>query len=174
MKNHLFDILLSIPLVWGMIRGIMRGFVFELSILIALIFGGLGSFMLAGKASEYLSKTFEINSVWLPALSHVLMFSLIFFLIILLGKALTSFISMTGFGIFNRSLGAVFGLVKWMLIVSMFVFLINKFISPEALISKNTRENSYLFYPLVKVSDWVYDTVSRIRAIHSEEQREKI
>lgn len=148
MSKYLLDILIAVPLLWGLIRGIMRGFIFEIAILAALTLGMAGGFALAGLASGYLAKSFAISGRWLPSLSFFVVFSAISLLIIILGKALTSVISITGLGIPNRLLGGLFGFCKWWLITGIAVWLLTPMQAHFQFISKQQQDDSYLYTPL--------------------------
>ena len=148
MNAHLPDLILCIPLLWGAIRGFMRGLIFEIALLAGLALGLFGGFALAGLASDYLSRSFSISGTWLPVLSFTLVFITISFLVILLGKLLTKVVGFTGLGIFNRILGLLFGLTKWVLILSAVLWLIKPLDENFHLIPAEKKENSYLMKPL--------------------------
>ena len=148
MNKYLLDILIAVPLLWGLGRGILRGFVFEIAILAALTLGMAGGFALAGLASNYLAKSFDIPGQWLPSLSFFVVFTAISLLIIILGKALTSVISITGLGIPNRLLGGLFGFCKWWLITGIVLWLSLPLQQGLVWPSKQQQDDSYLYAPL--------------------------
>ena len=138
MSKYLLDILIAVPLLWGLIRGIMRGFIFEIAILAALTLGMAGGFALAGLASGYLAKSFAISGRWLPSLSFFVVFSAISLRVI----------SITGLGIPNRLLGGLFGFCKWWLITGIAVWLLTPMQAHFQFISKQQQDDSYLYTPL--------------------------
>ncbi len=159
MSNHWIDILLAIPLAWGLIRGFMRGLVFELAMLAAITIASMGSFYLAKKVSVMLAETIPMTGNWLAILSHVLVFGIIFVLIWFLGKALTNIVSSVGLGFINRLLGGIFGLCKWMILVSILVFLIQRFDPGFKILSRDKRDASWLYKPIAAVSESLYSLV---------------
>lgn len=157
MKNHLLDIVLGLPLIWGLIRGFLRGFIFEITILGALVVGSVGSFFLAERVSRFTTETFPDMGNWPPVLSHLVVFLAIFILIYFIGKSLTNVIDSVGLGFMNRLAGGIFGLLKWALIVSVFVFLFYHYDINYRFISLESRETSHLFDPMAKGAKLLYE-----------------
>ena len=162
MKTHLLDIILCIPLLWGIIRGFMRGVVFELAILAAITLGFLGGFTLAGIVTGYLAGTYSITGKWLPSLSFILVFIVISLLVLMLGKLLTKVISLTGLGILNRIAGGLFGLIKWFLILGIILCLSNPLIERFHLISPAKKEQSWLYKPLCVIGKFLIPGMGKI------------
>lgn len=156
MNTYLLDIILLIPLLWGLVRGFLRGLVFELAILAAMAAGVYGSFYLSGKVAVFVTEKFNTTSIWLPFFSYLVVFLLIFVSIYFLGKSLSNVISSVGLGFMNRLLGGIFGLMKWLLVVSALVFVINKFDNNCNYIKEHMREDSKLFKPISKLSVTLY------------------
>ncbi len=80
------------------------------------------------------------------------MFLLISTGIILLAKLFTSLINMAALGIFNKIAGAVFGGLKYALVISIVIFYFNKLDTKYNWLSPDTKAESHLYYPLAKVA----------------------
>ena len=69
---------------------------------------------------------FDWNPAAIQASAYFLVFIIIVFGISLLAKALTKVISLAALGLFNRFLGALFGVIKWGVFLCVAFFLIGK------------------------------------------------
>ena len=160
---NVLDIIICIPLLWGVYKGFTKGVIYEVFLLMALAVGIWGGFKFAYLASEYLQKTFSINALWLPLLSFLTVFAIIVVLIILLAKFLEGIIKITGLSIVNKILGAVFGMLKWALIVSIVFYLLKPFNEKMNFISKEKEENSFLYGYITKLGTLVAPELSKLK-----------
>jgi membrane protein required for colicin V production len=146
------DIIIAIPILWGMFKGFRRGLIIELCTLMALVLGIYGAAEFSDIAGEFLQAEFNTD----PRLSNVLAFALVFVLIVIVvfifGKTLEKVIKMVALGLFNKLLGMIFGGAKFLLIVSSLLFLINGFPITEKLLPDHWRQDSYLYEPAAAVA----------------------
>ena len=71
------DIILSVPLMWGLYKGLSKGIIKELAALTALIAGIYGAIHLADNIHPYLKEQFAITSSFLPIVSFAITFIII-------------------------------------------------------------------------------------------------
>ena len=112
------DYILLIPLLYGLYRGFTKGLIIELASLLALILGIYGSLHFSSFTFELLSGYIEIKAVYLQLVSYGLTFLIIAVLISFIGKILTMLIKLVALGFINRMMGAIFGGIKVLLILS--------------------------------------------------------
>ena len=106
------DLILAIPLLWGLIIGFKKGLIFELASLFALILGIWGSIHFSSFVSTKLTSFFEIQEEWLGVISFLVTFSLIVISVFLLARLLNKSLKLMALGFINRLSGAIFGLLK--------------------------------------------------------------
>ena len=159
----ILDIIICIPLLWGAYKGFTKGVIFEVFLLMALAVGVWGGFKFAYLASEYLQKTFHVNSSWLPLLSFLTVFAIIVVLIILLAKFLEGMIKITGLSIVNKILGAVFGMLKWVLIVSVVFYLLRPFNEKMSFVSKEKEEKSFSYKYITMIGALVAPELAKLK-----------
>lgn len=141
------DIVLAIPLLWGLIRGFMRGFIIEIASLFALVLGVYGAIHFSFYMESLLVEHTEMAGSTLSVSSFALTFIAIVIGIHLGAKLLQKIISMAALGIVNRIAGAVFGLLKWLLIASYTLSFVNGF-GGLGLLNDASKKDSVL-YPLI-------------------------
>ena len=165
------DIFIAIPLLWGMFRGFRRGLIIELCTLMALILGVYGAATFGDMGGSYIESEFHTD----PRLSHVLAFSIIFILIVVVvfifGKVLEGLIKMVALGLVNKIFGMLFGSLKFALILSGVLYMLNGFPLTDNLISNKSKNDSYLYspiqglapklFPILKNQTWLNDVRDR-------------
>lgn len=160
---NLLDIIICIPLLWGIYKGFTKGFIFEVALLIALILGVWGGLHFASFASDYLQPKFNIHGRWLFSISFLIIFLGIVVLLILFAKFLEGMVKITGLGIFNRLLGAMFGAAKWLFIIGIVFHLLQSIDTKDYLLSQEKKEKSFLYVPAVKLTTWLIPELKKIK-----------
>ena len=69
---------------------------------------------------------------------------------------------MTGLGFINRFLGAVFGAIKYALVISLVIHFIDFADSKDNLIHSTTKGSSLLYYPIKDFSAFFYPVVKTV------------
>ena len=142
---NIIDIILIVPLLWSAYRGFTKGFIIELSSLAALILGVYFAYYFSGYAQSFLVKIFDIGSQYLHIASFALTFIVVVILIIVLGKVLEKFINILSLGFFNKLAGALFGVFKIVLILSVLLIIIENFDSKHTIITQKSKKESFLY-----------------------------
>lgn len=121
------DIILLIPLVFGAVLGFRKGLLLEIFGVLAFVLAIIGGFKLMETGMVYLSEYFENFDQLLPFISFLVIFLAIIILVNMLGKLLKKMIDLTLLGGFDKFAGAILGLVKWAIGVSILLWLVNNF-----------------------------------------------
>jgi membrane protein required for colicin V production len=145
--NYL-DIVLAIPLLWGLYKGISKGIVKELASLVALILGIYGAVHFADSIHPYLKEQFSIESSFVPIVSFAITFIVIVLVVRLVGFIIDKVIKMVALGVISRLLGGVFGVFKTAFIISGLLLVINTFDYYLKLIPIDQKKASILYQPI--------------------------
>lgn len=145
--NYL-DIILAIPLLWGLYKGLSSGIIKELSSLLALLLGIYGAVHFSALLEPELAQHFSIEASYLPALSFGITFIVIVLLVRLLGLLLDKIIKLVSLGMLSRLLGGVFGVLKAAFIMSALLLMFNVFDVHLELIPKKQKKQSLLYMPI--------------------------
>jgi membrane protein required for colicin V production len=146
------DIILSILLLIGLVRGFMKGFVFEIAILGALFLGMYAAFHFASFIQSPLLKIAKMNPRTLSFVSFLVMFLLVAVAVFFLARLFEGLIKIAALGIFNKILGAVFGLFKYAFIISLVLYFFNQLDAQHHYLPPDKKAESHLYYPLLKIS----------------------
>jgi membrane protein required for colicin V production len=152
--NYL-DIIIAVPLIWGLYRGFTKGFVIELATLIAVCLGMFGAIKFSYFVSNYCRENFNWTSEYLPLISFVITFLIIVILVYLIAKAIEQFVRLAALGIFNRVAGSVFGILKFAIALSCLIYVLNTSHPGDKIIPEEQQEGSLLFKPVASIATTV-------------------
>ena len=153
------DYILLIPLLYGLYRGFTKGLIIELASLLALTLGIYGALHFSSLTFEFLSHYVEINTVYLQLVSYGLTFSIIVMFISLTGKILTMLIKLVALGFINRMMGAIFGGIKVLLILSVFISFFDRFNKQFGMINDEILSSSLMYNPIRIQAEQIYPNV---------------
>jgi len=154
--NYL-DIVIAIPLLYGLIKGFTNGLIKEITGLLGLIIG----VYVALNFSFYLHPKFEEvlggYEQFIPIIAFATLFIVSVLMIKILGYIIDKLTKALALGFVSRILGAIFGFLK---VVVIFSFLL-AIISDYDLIDKNTQDESVLLKPIQEVSDLITPEINK-------------
>lgn len=113
------DIILAIPLCWGVIQGVRHGLVKEIASLIAIIIGIYVARYWSVGVADFLTDITRWTPDICQIIAYILVFIMVALIIHLLAYMISKILSAIMLGWVNRLLGALFGVVKMLLILSL-------------------------------------------------------
>ena len=114
------DLVLTVFVAFLLVKGIWKGFVKEISGILAVVGGVITSFMFHSAAEEFLSPYF--GPKYLGFVAYSILFIAAYLGIMLLGRFIDRVVKSVMLGSFNRILGGLFGLLKALLWTSLCVY----------------------------------------------------
>ncbi len=164
------DIVLGAFLVFGLVRGFMKGLFVEIASLIAIIAGVYGAMHFSHFVGEKLGNNVDWDEKYVNVAAFAITFFVIILLVALAGKAFTKLADFASLGILNKILGAIFGTLKIGFILSVLLIIFShtnntiEFITPEKL------EQSVLYKPVKGFASMVFPNIIK----QEEELREEL
>ena len=131
------DVVIIIIIGYGLIRGIFRGMVKEISSIIGVFAGFYAAYSYYPLVSEIM-EDWITNVSFLNILSFMLIFCVIFFVISILGVIIKYLMHVASLGWMDRLLGASLGFAKAILIVSIILVALTAFLPKGAPIIKTS------------------------------------
>ena len=156
---NVLDVIVIICLGYGLIRGLIKGFIVEISGVIAIFFGVLGAFKFASLFTQFVFKYVALDPKIVQGICFLILFVGIIYGISLLAKMITKTLQIIALGLLNRIMGGLFGLIKWLVIISSLILVfyqIESVISlvPEAYIAESIAY-TYLVDLGILLFDWL-------------------
>lgn len=142
------DIVLGGLILFGLIRGFMKGLFVEIASLAALILGVYGAIHFSDFVAEYFESKVDWNESTINITAFVVTFVIIVLVISLAGKALTKLADFAAMGMLNKLLGGLFGALKIGLILSVILVVLTKMNRTIPFVDEETIEDSVLYEPV--------------------------
>lgn len=142
------DIILLLAIGAGAVRGFMKGFLKQLTSILGLIVGLIAAKALYASLAEELCPAVTDSMTVAQVLSFIVIWIAVPLIFTIVASVLTKAMEVISLGWLNRLLGAALGGVKFLLLASLLICVI-EFIDPgNQLISETKKEASVLYYPV--------------------------
>ena len=147
------DIFLSLIIAWGAYNGFSKGLVNELASVLGIITGIYLAKNFYPLLDIKLKPIFESEAGFISILSSMLIFLFSIMIFKAIAKLLTKFLKLISLGLLNRIIGAVFGIIKSVLLLCVVIFIFSKINKITATIDYTTLNQSFLYSNIEKIND---------------------
>ena len=156
---NVFDIVIAALLIFGFVRGVMKGLFVEVASLAALIGGVYGAIHFSYFIGDFLKEAVSWDQEYVSLAAFAGTFITIIVTIALLGKMLTKLADFAALGIINKILGGVFGAIKIGLILSVIFIFFGKMNDTIPFVKKETLDESILYAPVKKIAPTIFPSI---------------
>ena len=153
------DILILLPLLVGLVIGIKRGLIIELTNLISIIAGVVCARLLSAPVAAWIAQQFTWPEAVCSVVAYTLLFLVSTILLYLLGKLLTKLFKAVKLGWLNRLLGGVFGLAKYAIIVLFVVLCVHQLDTQFQFLQEDLKEESVVYKAVIPLSENTWYTM---------------
>ena len=154
---NMLDVIVIICLGYGLISGLIKGFIVEVSGVIAIFFGALGAFKFASLFTQFIFKYVDLDPKIVQGICFLILFIGIVYGISLLAKMITKTLQIIALGLLNRIMGGLFGLTKWLVIISSLVLVFNQIESVISFIPQAYIDESIAYTYFVDLGVLLFD-----------------
>ena len=151
-----FDILMITILVYGLIRGIFRGLVREFASIVGVLGGFYAAYTYYPHAARLISPWIT-NKAYLNILSYMAIFSVVVIIVSVLAVVIKYLLNIAYLGWVDRVSGALFGVLKGVLVVSVVFIVLTAFLPQGTPFIKNAA----LAPPIATVSEVMAKVLSK-------------
>ncbi len=155
----IIDIILGALILFGLIRGLMKGLFVEIASLVALVAGVYGAIHFSNFAAEFLTVKVDWNEKTINIVAFAITFVIIVLAIALAGKALTKLADFAALGIINKILGAAFGALKVAAILSVVLIIFDRFNKTIPFADEESLESSILYKPVKNLVPTIFPSI---------------
>jgi membrane protein required for colicin V production len=153
--NYL-DIVIALPLLWGVYRGFTKGLIISVASLLALVLGIYIAIHFSSFFGEYINRWFHPDPKRLKVLSFAITFLIVVILVRLIGWGLDKLIKAVALGFVNRFLGVFFNLLKWAFILSILISIMDSGDRTKNLIDEKVKDESILYRPVSMIAPFIF------------------
>ena len=159
---NVLDIILGCLLLYSVYSGLKNGLFVELASLLALIVGIYVTIKFSAVMRDFL-----VNAMsWSPKYISVVAFALTFLVVVvcihLCAKIFTGVASFAYLGWLNKLAGAIFSLLKTILILSIVLNLFQKINVNGIMASKETLDASVFYNPIQEISAYIFPSLEKL------------
>ena len=153
------DIILIALLLFGLVRGFMKGFFVEVTSLVALAIGLYGAIHFSYFVADLLKDSVEWTEKYIQIVAFASTFVIIVILISFVGKILTKIADTASLGIMNKVFGAAFGIVKIGLILSVVLIVFDKLNKTIPFVKEEKLQSSMLYLPVKNFAPLLFPSI---------------
>ncbi|MDA0758030.1 MAG: CvpA family protein [Bacteroidetes bacterium] len=155
--NYL-DIFIICVLIFGFIRGFIKGLIMEISSLFAIVLGTYGSLKFSDVTLDWISSNFsnqisDIDDGYLKIASFAFTFLVIIVFVSIIGKGINGVVKLVALGLINKILGGLFGAIKYVLILSFLFVFFEALNSTLFLVDESFFETTLLYGSIIEIGD---------------------
>ncbi len=155
----IIDIILGALLLFGLVRGLMKGLFVEVASLVALIAGVYGAIHFSDFAAGFLDGKLDWDEKYINIVAFAITFVIIVLAIAMAGKALTKLANFAALGILNKLLGGVFGALKIGFILSILLIVFDNLNNTIPFADKDDLEQSILYKPVKGLAPMIFPSI---------------
>ncbi len=159
---NIFDIIIAALLIFGFVRGLMKGLFVEIASLIALIAGVYGAIHFSYFIGNFLADRVSWDERYITIISFAITFVIIVLVIASFGKMLTKIADFAALGMLNKLLGGVFGALKTGLILSIILLVFAKLNNTIPFISNEQKDDAILYEPVKNLAPTLFPNFLKI------------
>ncbi|MGJ8715435.1 MAG: CvpA family protein [Maribacter stanieri] len=170
----LLDILLGLPLIWGLWKGYKNGLFMEIASIVALVAGIFGAIHFSYITGNYLSEQLDWDERNMSIIAFIITLILIIIIVNLAGKILTKVANFVMLGSLNKIAGGIFGVLKVAILLGAAFIFFDRMDNTFGLIKEETKQESVLYQPIKDIGALIFDTVLKNEVLPKESTEEPV
>jgi membrane protein required for colicin V production len=151
MSLNYIDYVIIALLALFIVLGYRKGIIIGLATISALILGIYAAVHFSNYLDRTLAEHLHPSAKWLPILSFCITFILVVIAVMVTAKLTEKLVDIVGMGFFNHLGGAVLGLAKGIILVSVLLFLFKSADPKGKWLTEKDRQGSYFFNRVAEV-----------------------
>ncbi len=153
------DIIILTPIAFGLVVGIWRGLVKEVTAMGAILVGVIFAKVFAPDLAELLIETFAWSKEVMLLVCYVIIFVVVTLSLHFISKLITKFLKKISLGWLNHLLGALFGGFKWALLVSVLLTCFDLLDQKFEILQPNVKESSWAYEPIKAIAGTTWNVI---------------
>lgn len=156
---NVLDIILLALLVFGVVKGIIKGFVLEAASLFGVILGVYAAKIYSSSFAYSLHHWFDLSVKYIVPVAFFLIFIFSIIIFHLLAKIIDKTVKINMLKKMNQFLGALFSLLKYAFLISIFLNVFQAIDEKAHFIKESKKNDSLLYYPIKSLVPTVFPYV---------------
>ncbi len=153
---NFIDLILVILLAISVIMGFRNGLIKEIASLVGLILGIYAAIHFSDVTADFIGEFFNITGKYQYIIAFIITVAIVVIIIAAIAKIIDRFLKALMLSFINRIAGSVFGFIKGIFWISLFIMLLGFLKIEDRLISPNQQQGSRFYYDVKGVAPWVF------------------
>ena len=153
------DILILLPLLIGLIRGLMKGLIVEISSIVAILLGFFGAKYWSATFASWLMQQFEWSETACIVVAYALLFAGITLALNIIARLLSKLFQKIQLGWLNRLLGGIFGTAKWGIVIVALVLCVHNLDKQLQFLRPELKEKSVVYTTLTPYAEQAWEEI---------------
>jgi membrane protein required for colicin V production len=153
------DLIIVVILILSLVMGFINGLVKEVASLAALILGIWGAIKFSSYTAGKLYDYFDMTGHYVGIIAFLVTFGIIVVIIHFIGILADKIVNAAALGFVNRLLGIIFGLLKSVLIMSVFFVILNAIDARRPFLPKETIERSIFYTTISDIAPVIFPII---------------
>lgn len=162
----IIDGIILIVIGAGLVMGFMEGFIKQLASTLGLVVGLLAARALYASLAEKLCPTVTDSLTVAQVLAFIVIWLAVPLLFLVVGSILTKAVEAISLGWLNRLLGSAMGSLRYLLLVSLVICVIEFIDGNNKLINGTKKSESLLYYPIGKFVGILFPTLTEVTQLY--------
>ena len=153
------DILILLPLLIGLVRGLMKGLIVEVSSIVAILLGFFGAKYWSAAFANWLMQQFEWSETACIVVAYALLFAGIALGLNIVARLLSKLFQKIQLGWLNRLLGGLFGTAKWGIVIIALVLCVHNLDKQFQFLQPELKEKSVVYTTLTPYAEKAWEEI---------------
>ena len=153
------DILILLPLLIGLVRGLMKGVIVEVSSIVAILLGFFGAKYWSAAFASWLMQQFDWSETVCIVVAYALLFAGIALGLNIVARLLSKLFQKIQLGWLNRLLGGIFGTAKWGIVIVALVLCVHNLDKQFQFIQPELREKSVVYTTITPYAEQAWEEI---------------
>lgn len=153
------DILILLPLLIGLVRGLMKGLIVEVSSIVAILLGFFGAKYWSAAFASWLMQQFDWSETVRIVVAYALLFAGIALGLNIVARLLSKLFQKIQLGWLNRLLGGIFGTAKWGIVIVALVLCVHNLDKQFQFIQPELREKSVVYTTITPYAEQAWEEI---------------
>lgn len=154
------DIVILVFIIWGFVRGFMKGAIMTAATLTAFCLGIFLGMRFSKDLADFITSWSNSTSPYINLISFALLFVCVLAVVFLVAKIVEKFVTTISLGFVNKLLGGVLGTLKFVLLASILFYAVDKVEKRVEIIPVEMKNQSLFYRPLAKLALVILPRVS--------------
>ncbi|MFN5323717.1 MAG: CvpA family protein [Bacteroidota bacterium] len=160
---NFFDAIICVPLLYGAYAGFKKGLIYEVAMILGLVVGIYLGFKCSDLIYGLLKKITDADAVVLHVVSFLVVVAAILLIFIFYARLMEAVLKITSLNVINKVAGAVLGIFKFAIAVSVVFWLLKPFEGKLDVIPEKSRNESLLYPYMLKSSSFITPVIQDVK-----------